>query len=570
VGPVGTRRITIFTPEAGGFYVGDICAGVDEVCRARHSQPIFIQTALSWEGAAYEPLPATRYLKLASSLRGGSLVVTGVHAKGDMPLLAQIAEPVVAVAGPPVREGGISVVVDNKTGVVAAVRHLIEHGHARIGFAGAAFLFDIRERYDAYVETLDAAGLKADPAVFFGVHDSLTLSGHRAADSIVEAGVNVTAVFASTDTLAVALMERLRERGVRVPEDVAVVGFDDADIAQTAVPSLTSVRQTPQGLGITAARLLLDEMDGLPVEPGRHVIETTLIKRHSCGCFDTNEHLFDLDYDWASPGWREHLADVLVRALMAPTGVDYGPSDRDAVWPSLDVIVEAFDRAIKGFQATNISGLDEAWWAASIRTRNAETLLRLVDLLEYVGMFRQGVAGGDPNAMRVMLRDFLAQSRMQVLRYAAIADPFRHPDGPRATRWLIRSFQDRDAIMSRNLDWLGDVEGIKGCLALWEPGRSGEPERLRVEAVFGTDGIEIGSRWELGSFPPPAMLDVPRPDGTPMAVMIVPVASLGKEWGVLATVMPDRRRYFDGYWDIQYGASLLAIALERSQASAAG
>jgi hypothetical protein len=485
-----------------------------------------------------------------------------VQTPDELTQLGELAPPGVALAGPPFQDRGDFVLADNVGGVARAVEHLIGHGHRSIGFVGTFVHFDVRQRYQGYVEALENAGIKPDPGLTYAVQNDLSPGGWEAADAIVEAGVPLSAVVAASDTHAVALMDRLRSAGVRVPDDVAVVGFDDSELAQTAVPALTSVRQLPESLGCAAAEIVFDKVDGLSTEPARRVVPTTLVQRHSCGCFDSHQHLLEAAADWNAPSWREQLADVLVRALIVPTG----PSDsvdKQVVWPSVDVVVEALDDAIRGRRVANISGLDEAWWEASAQTRNAETLLRLVDLLEFVAICRQGSANTDPESLRSRLRDFLAQSRLQILRYAAIADPLRHPNGPRVSRNVVRSFLEKGRDQGRSLDWLSYVDAIAGCLALWEPGPDGRPA-LRIEAMYGeTGGTQGGSPIAPESFPPVDWLDACRFEGMPCTVMIVPLVTPRGPVGVLATALPPEHRYYDGYWSLQLAAGLLALTLEK-------
>jgi DNA-binding LacI/PurR family transcriptional regulator len=551
-----------FTPEAGGFYVGDVFRGADEACRARNAQLIVIQDAIGWQAAVFHPDPIDDYLRIAEDLRDGVIAVTSVLPANNLPRLAQLKAPAVAIGGPPFDERGASVVIDNVGGAAMAVEHLIGHGHTRIGFVGAMDQFDVRQRYESYLATLGRAGITPDPALCFAAQDDLSEGGRQAAEAILEAGVPLTAIFASTDTQGVALMDRLREGGVHLPEDVAVVGFDDSELAQAAVPALTSIRQLPESLGSSAATLILDALDGRPLEPGAHVIPTQLVLRHSCGCYDNYQHLLEAAADWNGPDWREQLANVLAQALTAATMPAAETIDRTHFWPSVNVVVEALDDAIRGRRVTRISALDEAWWEASIRTRNAETLFRLVDLLEFVALCRQPDAGADPQALRSKLRDFLAQSRLQILRSAAIPDPLRHPTGPRSTRSILRSFLEDRGGKRQSLDWLEHVDAIAGCLALWEPGADGRAA-LRIEALYGaTGGTQGGGTIAPEAFPPVHWLDACRIEGEPCAVMIVPVISARRNVGVLATALPDERRYYDGYWNLQHAAAVLALGLD--------
>ena len=557
-----SRRVTVLAPEGGGFYIGDVLSGIAEVCANRRVQPVVVQTALSWQASVFGHASVREYLRLGQTMRRGVISITATMNPDELAILGQIDEPLVAVAGPHPHLGGASVVVDNAGGAAEAVRHLVAHGHRHIGFVGAFLQHDISERYRGYVSALEEAGIEPDPALCFTVEDDLSSGGREAASAILDAGVPLSAVFASTDTHAVGLMAALQEADVRIPDDVAVIGFDDSELAQTAVPALSSVRQLPHALGSAAATELFDLIDGLPGSRGEHVLPTVLIPRHSCGCSEAQHGFSDATRDWNAPDWRDVLRSMLERALAAPTEVVAAGEAAD-VWPGVEVVIEAFDAAARGLPAANVAGLDEAWRTASGRTRNAETLLGLVDLLEFVGLFRQSVADGDPDKMRLRLRGFLAQARLQILRYSAVADSLRHPQAPRIVRDLTRSFLDLGSRGATNLDWLRYVDATHGCLALWETGEHGR--RLRVAGVYGTAtrGAQAGALIAAEDFPPAEWLGDAAAGREPDTVTILPIITPRRDWGVLAAILPKEHRYFDGFWALQHGTSLVALSLER-------
>ena len=563
---MGPSRITLFSPEAGGFWVGDVLAGVDEICGPRGTQLVVVQTAVSWQASMVDRNdPLTDYLRIGRGHRLGVLVITATTRPAELALLAQIDEPMVAIAGPSPHPGGPTVVIDNAGGAAEAVRHLVAHGHRKIGFVGAFVQHDIAERYHGYLAALEEAGIDPDPAFVYGVQNDLSPGGRDAAASILAAGVPLSAVFASTDTHALDLIAALGEAGVRIPDDLAVIGFDDSEIAQTAVPALTSVRQIPRGLGSAAARTLFDRIQAVPGWEGQHVLPTALIQRHSCGCFETQQGLPWASYDWNAPDWQDRLREVLEQALAAPSE-PASSGGADAVWPGVELVIQQFDSAVRGKTVSNVAELDDAWRSASNRTRSAETLLGLVDLLEFVGLCRQSSSADDPDAIRPRLRGFLSQARLQVLRYTAIADPLRHPQAPRIVRDLTRSFLDPRSLGETNLDWLHHVGATRGCLALWEPGASGR--QLRVSASYGAaSGAPVaGSLIAPEDFPPADWIGDETTGDWPSTITIVPILTPSRDWGILAAILPKEHRYYDGFWALQYGTSLVALALERDAA----
>ena len=175
---------------------------------------------------------------------------------------------------------GSSVVVDNAAGAAAAIRHLADLGHRRIGHVrGPAGNVLTLLRARGVTESLAAAGLpeRAD-WTFDG--DFTLASGRRAAAAWFALDDRPTAIFCASDQTALGLMAGLIEGGASVPGDVSVVGFDDIAVASHVVPALTTVRQPRAEIGERAARLLLRRLDGETGEE-RVVLPVTLIPRAS-------------------------------------------------------------------------------------------------------------------------------------------------------------------------------------------------------------------------------------------------------------------------------------------------
>jgi LacI family transcriptional regulator, galactose operon repressor len=169
----------------------------------------------------------------------------------------------------------------NWAGGRAATEHLTSLGHRRIGFiAGPPLLLCSRARLDGYRAALDAADLPHDenliqPGDFY--HES----GFRGTEALMALADPPTAIFASSDQMALGAYEGLRQRGLRVPDDVSVVGFDDLPEARWASPPLTTVRQPLAEMGTLAARTVLRLSRGETIESPRVELATGLILRDS-------------------------------------------------------------------------------------------------------------------------------------------------------------------------------------------------------------------------------------------------------------------------------------------------
>jgi DNA-binding LacI/PurR family transcriptional regulator len=179
------------------------------------------------------------------------------------------------VVKPEAEEGLFTVSVDQRRGAELAMRHLTELGHRDIQhLAGPLDWLDARAREEVWREHLAALGVSVRPVA---VGDWTSDSGY-AVGRVLPAGV--TAVFAANDRMALGLIHALTEAGIRVPQDVSVVGFDDVPDARHFLPPLTTVRQDFRALGRLSVEVLLAELEGVSV-PQRALIAPQLIVRGS-------------------------------------------------------------------------------------------------------------------------------------------------------------------------------------------------------------------------------------------------------------------------------------------------
>jgi sigma-B regulation protein RsbU (phosphoserine phosphatase) len=229
------------------------------------------------------PSNADGLLLLSSSL-GNEVGVEGLRAfcegLSPMPLCS------IAVALSPHVS---SVCPDNETGMRIAVEHLIQvHGIQRIAFVrGPAASDEAESRLRVYRETLSAHGIPHSEELIVPGDFSASAGRDAVHTLFVDRALtpnSVGAIVASNDLMALGVLEALQTRGIRVPEQIAVSGFDDVPEAAFAVPPLTTVRQKLEELGRDGVRLLLDQI-GDSSRPEQIVRPTELVTRRSCGCF---------------------------------------------------------------------------------------------------------------------------------------------------------------------------------------------------------------------------------------------------------------------------------------------
>ncbi len=225
------------------------------------------------------------YLRLMLERRVEGLIL----ARPSVPLAAADLLPAHSAGVPLVSVGsselpGFPVVdVDNRQGGYDATRHLLDHGHRRIAtIVGPREWPSAAARLEGYRRALAEARVAEDPAFVEQASSWGLDSGLAAVKRLLERGTAFTAVFAQSDLIALGAMRQLREAGLRVPDDVSVVGYDDLPVADYVEPALTTVHQPMREVGALAAALVLDQLAGSALlAPEAHLLPATLVVRQS-------------------------------------------------------------------------------------------------------------------------------------------------------------------------------------------------------------------------------------------------------------------------------------------------
>jgi DNA-binding LacI/PurR family transcriptional regulator len=178
---------------------------------------------------------------------------------------------------------GISIGCDNVQGGRAIGEHLIGLGRKRIAFIGTANARfpEFRDRYLGLTEALAGHRLGAVPALQVDADESTEIAGERATQELLGRGAAFDAVFAASDLLAIGAMRALGDAGLRVPEDVAVAGFDDIPMAAFANPPLTTVHQDTKRAGEMLVEQLMFQLNGVPATSA--MLPADVVIRRSCG-----------------------------------------------------------------------------------------------------------------------------------------------------------------------------------------------------------------------------------------------------------------------------------------------
>jgi LacI family transcriptional regulator len=202
----------------------------------------------------------------------------------DMQLREAPSIPTVAVAGHKAFPGVTNIILDHRSAVRAALGHLVDLGHTKIAFMkGARFSSDSEDRWNAIVEVARELKIDLNPdlTVQIDINDPTPQLGYPFAKQLLERNVPFTALFAYNDLSALGAIRAFQEAGLRVPNDISVVGFDDIQGAAYNTPSLTTVRQPLIRMGMIAAQTLLERIENKKEEPREIAIEPEFVIRES-------------------------------------------------------------------------------------------------------------------------------------------------------------------------------------------------------------------------------------------------------------------------------------------------
>ncbi|MCS6872802.1 MAG: LacI family transcriptional regulator [Anaerolineae bacterium] len=267
--------IGLLVPGLDNGYIGEVARGIDEEL-ARASYDLMLYTTHRQRGKE-----SVYVRSIANGLTDGLILVVPLVTDYLRELQVQRFPYVLVDQSDP---SGQSNVVDatNWQGAYEATEYLIKLGHRRIGLiTGMMQIASAQERLEGYRAALTSYNIGFDPELVVQ-GDFWEPTGYQAASILLDLEHPPTAIFASNDLSAFGAMEAIRERGLRIPADISIIGFDDIPQASLVYPKLTTVRQPLDEMGRVAVRMLLDLIED-PDQPARHVtLATQLIVRDSC------------------------------------------------------------------------------------------------------------------------------------------------------------------------------------------------------------------------------------------------------------------------------------------------
>jgi signal transduction histidine kinase/DNA-binding LacI/PurR family transcriptional regulator len=483
--------------------------------------------------------------------------------------LAALGRPLVLASAHDSQVGCPSVLMDDFQGAFASVAHLIGHGHRRIAFVGCLLNYDVQQRCAGYRAALREHGLPADERLVVQADGYVEQDGVAATERLLGSGVEFSAVVTANDFTARGVLRALRAAGRAVPEDVALIGFDDIETAQFTDPPLTTVRQHPHQAGYRAAELLLRQIAGQPIETPVLHIPTGLMVRHSCGC--SGARLPERPRADRPPEWRADLGAQLVRLLLQPVVPEPGLPPQ-AIWPGLDALIDQALDALGGAECAPGPAYQRAGVQAAALTADLNTLFDLALLLQ------RGVEQAHPDAdpaartrlaaccnqiQRDLAHAYLAQTAGRVAYFSDLV-----MTGYYAILHMLGS--DR----AHPIDWMQPTAAHWGLLGLWDEG----PEDLGL-SIAGHYRLErfqpaLRPRYSGAAFPPLDALGLAARGPDP--IRIVPIETSSRGWGLLVYSEPVTGADYDttSLWSLQLGTvlernTLLEMIAEQSRAMAA-
>jgi DNA-binding LacI/PurR family transcriptional regulator/signal transduction histidine kinase len=418
--------------------------------------------------------------------------------------------------------------VDNQKGVFDSVTHLVKvHGRRRIGFIhGPEESSDGEERFLAYRAALAEHGIAFDPA-WAAPHMRVDQGGEAIRILLDERKQGVDALVAIDDSLALGALNALLERGLSVPQDVALVGFDDIAEASDVIPPLTTVTQKLVEQGRRAAEILLDVIDGKPA-PEQLLLDTELVVRGSCGCLP--RAVLEARADWRASGAK---ADVTFESVRADIERTWAPMVGDDLGGTGARLLDAFSADLAdGSSRSFLSALD---LSLSRVARAGEDLSRWEHAISAMRRLTLPSLAGN-EALRSVAEDLWQEARVLIGDTAQRAQAFRRLVALQRASSLgaisqslitTRDVQELIAVLS---DGLPRLE-VKSCyLSLFE----GRESREWSVLVLGVDengrvAREVGTRFPTAELVPEGVF----PPDRAHRIVIMPLSFKNEQLGVI-------------------------------------
>lgn len=271
-----THTIGVVVTTISDPFVADVVSGIEDAAEAQGFS-VFLANSHA------EPAREKRVVRSFEERRVDGIIVTSSRVGSlHVSMLSQMEVPVVLLNNQHDNEAAHSVMIDNHGGSFAATQHLTGHGHRRIGYIGDRLGYQSdSERLAGYRAALEAAGIEFDEALV-ARGDGKPEGAREALGQLLSLARKPTGIFCYNDMSALGVMHEAGKRGLHVPEDLSLVGFDDLYISQYLNPPLTTVRQPMAGMGRMATETLLRLIAREPAPPVVTVRGELIVRESVC------------------------------------------------------------------------------------------------------------------------------------------------------------------------------------------------------------------------------------------------------------------------------------------------
>jgi LacI family transcriptional regulator len=270
-----TNTIGLVLPDSANPFFAEISRGIEDEAFKRGYSVFLCNTELDTQRELF-------YVDVLSNKQVDGIIFVAAGDQADsLDFLLRRRMPLVMIDRDVPKVEADAVLTDHQLGGFLATRHLLELGHTRIAcIAGPSSISPSAERITGYRKALEQAGIVCDQSLIIR-GDYHAQSGMDITHSILQMDPRPTAIFALNDLMALGALRAVTEAGYSVPKDIAVVGYDDLEIARFTNPPLTTIAQPKKEIGTQAVNLLVDRMSRKSRPPSRLVLPPELIVRRS-------------------------------------------------------------------------------------------------------------------------------------------------------------------------------------------------------------------------------------------------------------------------------------------------
>ncbi|MCB2289266.1 LacI family transcriptional regulator [Clostridium sp. CS001] len=272
-----SSTIGIIIPDISNQFYPEIVRGCEDVANIYNYNIMLCNADLDVE----KEMEALRILK--EKMIDGVICMSNSIGENIVDLIHELEMPTVLVETTDANGIFPSVTIDNVMAATDAVKYLINNGNKKIAYVGTSIEKGnaLSKRYEGYKKGLEEMGIKLnEDLVYFG--GVKARDGYEGINAILGKSADVNAVFCASDEIAMGVINALRDKSIRVPEDIDVMGFDDIYSASIFYPKLTTVAQPMYDMGSVSMRMLIKSINSLPVDEKHFVLPYKIVERDSC------------------------------------------------------------------------------------------------------------------------------------------------------------------------------------------------------------------------------------------------------------------------------------------------